>query len=251
MPADHHRDRPADWFRFDRHRAVLVRRPGGDHDAVGPGAAHHPDRLVQARPAAVEDRVQRVELLPQPPGADPQHQPSAAQPVERGGLLGHDERVLLGQDQDAGRQPDPGGDRRDEGQPHQGFGDGDERPARDRAGFRLRVARFVLDRHDDVLHGPERLISGCLGRPREFHRVLRLGRPGAIGEHDPDSDVHVSSTEQPEMSIFIHLVFDVQWSKTAAKPKPISSNGPVTSCFSFGVSGQVGVTREALCGSAR
>jgi hypothetical protein len=52
----------------------------------------------------------------------------------------------------------------------------------------------MLDRNNDMLYCPERLVSGSLCVPSEIHCVLRLRLPGTVGEHDPDSDAHVSST---------------------------------------------------------
>jgi hypothetical protein len=63
----------------------------------------------RTRPAAAacERHPGGLELRGVPAGADSEREPAAGEPVERGGLVGDDDRVVRGQDQDAGHQPDP------------------------------------------------------------------------------------------------------------------------------------------------
>ena len=81
-------------------------------DVLGPQLAQHLDLLVAAAAPGGKVHAQRLVLHRVPAYADAQAQPPAGQQVDLRRLFGHQRRLPLRQDQDAGGQPDRLGDRR-------------------------------------------------------------------------------------------------------------------------------------------
>ena len=74
------------------------------------------------RPRFSNVGADRVELLLEPADADAEQDAAVRHVVERGDLLGDDDRIVLRQDQDAGGQLDAGCRRGDIGHPDQRIG---------------------------------------------------------------------------------------------------------------------------------
>ena len=79
-----------------------------------PQGAHQVDLLLGADAPVAEILGQSLKLHVVPADADAQGEASAAEHVDLRGLLGNQRGLTLGQNQDAGYQLDPGGQRRDE-----------------------------------------------------------------------------------------------------------------------------------------
>ena len=79
------------------------------HRLVGPKLAHHLDLLGAAGAAVLEVHAQGLVLNEIPADADAKAQPAATENVYLGGLLGHQRRLPLRQDEDAGHQAHAGG----------------------------------------------------------------------------------------------------------------------------------------------
>jgi hypothetical protein len=82
-------------------------------DRLSPQRAEHRDLLGRAPAAVLEGLVERLVLDRVPAYADPEAQAPAAQHVDLRRLLGHERRLPLRQDQDAGRQRDAAGNGRE------------------------------------------------------------------------------------------------------------------------------------------
>ena len=93
------------------------------HDLLGPQRAQDGDLLGAAAAAVVKGLVQGLELDGVPAHADSEAQPAAAQHVDLGRLLGHQRRLPLREDEDAGGQREPAGDGREVGHQRQRFVD--------------------------------------------------------------------------------------------------------------------------------
>src|SRR5690606_28321374 len=107
VPADVHGDRRSVRARAaddsgERYGLAAERRR-----CAAPQGAHGSDALREPGTAPGEIHAERVELLAEPPRADPEHQPTPDQYIERGSGLRGDERIPLGENQDRGAQPDP------------------------------------------------------------------------------------------------------------------------------------------------
>ena len=86
---------------------------------AGPERPEDLDVLVGAGAPPGEGDAEGVELLLQPAHTDAQLDPAARQVVEGGQLLGQDQRVAQGQDQDAGAEAQGLRGRGDKGQPQE------------------------------------------------------------------------------------------------------------------------------------
>ena len=73
----------------------------------GQRRAQRPQRVVAARPAVVEGGADEVELLLEAADADAEDEPAVADLVQRAVALGDLERVVIGEHQHVGGQPDP------------------------------------------------------------------------------------------------------------------------------------------------
>ena len=97
-------------------------RPCVTHGLAAPEQPEHLDALVGPRPALGQRDPERVELLAElTPDADPDRDPPAGAGVEVEQLLGHHDRVVQGEQQDGGADPDPLGPGRHEGEPGDGL----------------------------------------------------------------------------------------------------------------------------------
>ena len=132
-------------------------------DVAGPHPPHRTDVLVRARATPRERNAQRGELLGRPADADAEREPARRQDIQGCRLLGHDERVVLGQQQDAGRQPDALSVGRDEAQAQQRIEPVRVRRHRDPAVAGVRIARRRVVHHDDVLAAPQGREPGRIG----------------------------------------------------------------------------------------
>src|SRR5215831_20531746 len=74
--------------------------------ALGPKLAHNLDIFARALATALERDTQSRELLRQPSDTNAEDEPAAAQPVDCSDGLSQHERVMLGYETNAGRQPD-------------------------------------------------------------------------------------------------------------------------------------------------
>ncbi len=136
---------------------------------LAPEGADRGDVLDRARGAAAERHPERVELLLRPADADPEGEAAAAEQVERRRLLGDQDRVVLWEEEDAGRQrdrPGGGGGEAEASERIQPVGVGRDR---DGAVLVVGIGRGRPVDHDHVLAGPEPGEAGVLGRPR--HRI--------------------------------------------------------------------------------
>ena len=106
-------------------------------------------------PRRAQGDVERVELLLEPADADAEVDPPAREPVERRHLLGHVDRVALGQEQHGGAQTHAAGAGGQVGQGDQGL----EQAAAGRGGdapvLGVGVVAGVLGEEHDVLAHPD------------------------------------------------------------------------------------------------
>ena len=168
---------------LERHELALE-----GHVVFGPHPPHHLQVLLGAGPPPGPGHAQGIELLPQPAHADPQLHPAPGHGVDGGHLLGEDEGVALGQQRDAGGQPDFGGGGGHVSQPRQRVGDGVAARPRHLPAGPVGVHRLVPLGVDDVLHRPQRLEPGRLGRGGQLHRPGPGGEGPGVGE--PDAELH-------------------------------------------------------------
>ena len=127
------------------------------------------------RPRFVERGADRVELLLQPADADAEQDAAVRHVVERGDLLGDDDRIVLRQDQDAGGKLYAGGRRGDVGHPDQWIGQQEVALAAGQAAVGcVRIGRLVAARDDGVFHRPRRFKSRGFGRLHQFDRARRI-----------------------------------------------------------------------------
>src|SRR5207244_4805500 len=89
------------------------------HQLPGPEGAQHLDLLLDALAAVSELLAEGVELDGVPADGDAEPEPPAAEDVHRRGLLGHEGRLALGQDEDAADELDLPGDRGEEAEEDQ------------------------------------------------------------------------------------------------------------------------------------
>ena len=121
---------------------------------LAPQDPHGIEVLVRAPAPSGEGDAERRELLARPADPHPERQPPAGQGIEARCLLGQKDRVVLGQQEDPRREPDPLGRRGDEAERHERIepvgvgGDGNAPVAR------IRVRRVGLVHHHDVLTHP-------------------------------------------------------------------------------------------------
>jgi hypothetical protein len=196
-PADGGRRRAPDDDRDARllHRggqhlpAVPVDEAAPEVDGLpGPRRGHGVDVLIRPSTAVVERHAEGVELLLEPADPEAEHQPAAGQVVDRRRLLGQVQRVHLGQDVDAGAEPEPLGAGR-----HPGEGDErvDEAIAARHGQLPARVvgvAGGVLAGHDHVLEGPHRLEAELLRQLGEAAQLAGAQVVAGVDRHH--ADVH-------------------------------------------------------------
>ena len=128
----------------------------------------------RARPPVLEVVAERFELALGPTDADPQCHPAPAQRVGAREHVGEFERVVLGQDQDAGAEPDFVGYCGRKGKRRQWVV---------QVGRRVRLFR----RMDDVIADPhvgESELFGPLGGGTDR---IRAGNPAVLRKVDPDA----------------------------------------------------------------
>ena len=96
--------------------------------------------------------------------------------------------MALGQDHDPGRQAHPLADRGRVGERHDRIGDRRLLAARHAAVLAVGVLRAVADRHQHVLHGPERFDADLVGRAHQ--RFEGLGHREGAGVGEEESVLH-------------------------------------------------------------
>ena len=89
---------------------TLCQRPVERDQVLGPQTAHQLDLLLGAAAPIMKILAERLVLDGVPAHADAEAEPAAAQHVHRGGLLRHERRLALRQDDDAGDELDALGD---------------------------------------------------------------------------------------------------------------------------------------------
>src|SRR5580704_13013818 len=164
---------------------AVVRR-----DVVVPQGAQDLDKLPVSSGPSPKGNPEGGEFLRRPSDADPEHEPTSRHDIETGRLLGHQEGIVLGKQEDAGGEAYPGGARGREGQCHHriepvGVGR-DGNPA---VGC-VRVRRDGPVHHDDVLTGPEGREPGRIGR--SGHRLDHQRVCSGADAQGVESDTHTS-----------------------------------------------------------
>ena len=105
--ADPHRDGALDRQRIDAGAIEVMVGALEGHHGLGPELAHDRNLLGDAPAPGAEVLVQRLILDVVPADADAQAQAPAGEDVHRGGLLGDERGLALGEDDDAGHQFQP------------------------------------------------------------------------------------------------------------------------------------------------
>ena len=155
---------------------------------VDPEALHHRDVLVAARASLRPLDAGRAEFLRAPSQPDPEVEPSARQPIERGDVLRRVHRVALGEEADAGREPDSFRDGRAEGEEPERLEHPHLSAEEQLAVLRVRVDRLVFVEQHDVLADPDRREAGVLCVRHGPGDVLR--RRDRVDRREAESDLH-------------------------------------------------------------
>ncbi len=155
---------------------------------VAPQGPQHLEVLVGAGPPAVPGDVHRLELLGQPPDAHPEVDPAARQPVHGRDLLGHVDRVALGEEQHRRPQSDPVGLGGEEGEGGQGLEQARPRRGRDAAVLGVGVGGGVVVEEHDVLADPQAVDPPLVALGAE--RGEELGGGERVGRRHPQVEVH-------------------------------------------------------------
>src|SRR5579875_1940207 len=130
----------------------------------------------------MEIEAERVEFLLEPSRADAEDHPAVREHVERGDLLGGIERMALRENQDAGRELDLRGDRRDKGERNQRIGNRNVLAAGNLAALRIGIGRLVALRDDDMFDRPERFDAALLRRDRQMRKQVGIAERAGIDE---------------------------------------------------------------------
>jgi hypothetical protein len=96
----------AQWFRIDPHGVEPDELAVERSHVIPPQGPHGRDVFGSARGAPLERHTQRVEFLTRPADADAEREPTTAQGVQRRRLFGDQHRIVLRQQQHAGRDAD-------------------------------------------------------------------------------------------------------------------------------------------------
>ena len=173
LPADH------DW------RVRLLHRPGPLDNVVkgdeaprergrgsGPELAHRGQVLVGAGSPIGERRAEGAQLRLHIADSNANDQPPFRQGVEGRQLLGQQDRLALGQHDHPDREPHPAGERRHEGQRHDGL--------QARLLGRVATCRFGVGREGDVISNPQRLEPDLLRAPGSSNQGVRIGATAAV-----------------------------------------------------------------------
>ena len=149
---------------------------------VGPKQPHHLELFVRAAAAAAEIRAARLDLLLEPARPDAQSEPPARQRIDGGHPLGQHDRMVVGQHQHTGGQPEPVGVR---GQKRQQV-----------KGIRHHAVRGQLDPAGDVVWVDARVLASSApsARPRRSTRTHRLRHAWANADIHPGSAVTPAAT---------------------------------------------------------
>ncbi len=144
-----------------------------------PRGAQDRQALLQAGSAFAERHAEGGELLAQPTGSDPEHEPAGGDLLRGAGGTGGQKRMTQRQDVDAGRELHPrrerGGGAQRRPRVQQPRGRADDRPEMVLV-RRLTVGRMlagVVVRQDEVLAQPECVEAGLIGRDGEVQQVTR------------------------------------------------------------------------------
>ena len=112
---------------------------------------------------------------------------SLREQVDGRGLLGGQDRVALGEQRDAGAEPEPARDRGGSGEPHEGI---EGMPVLSRKLGAARPGTAPAARDMRVLGNEERLEPARLGFPGEL-----IDANAVVGGEDRDTDVHVAGSD--------------------------------------------------------
>ncbi len=146
-------------------------------------------RLVGAGAALVGIDPHRLQLLPQPAHPDPEEQAPAGEPIDGGAALGQDQRVVLGEHQDSGAEPDPLGAAGQPGEQVERVGQLAVLRERHATGVAVGVAALVAHGHDDVLNGEQRLEAHLVGVGGEgAHPGGVAGHAEPVRRQEPEGD---------------------------------------------------------------
>src|SRR5215475_14246124 len=115
------RDRPLHRRRHDADFVEIVEAPLEAHEALAPQAAQHLGLFGLARAARLPLCAERFILDVVPSQTDAEPQAPAAQEIDLRRLLRDDSSLALRRDQNAAREPDGLGDRRQEAERHEGL----------------------------------------------------------------------------------------------------------------------------------
>ena len=132
------------------------------------------ERLLEAVDAVVEREAEGAKLGLVPAGAEPEHEATAADLVDRGGLLGQQRRVVEVRARHERPELDPGGD----------GGDGaHQRPCLPRPA-RIAVGPAI----EEVLAEPDRVEAEVLDGPHQVEQLRPANLALDLGQLDPDLD---------------------------------------------------------------
>src|SRR5713226_8202940 len=154
---------------------------------VAPQLAHRLDIFSRTLCAPFERDAQCHELLRKPSDADAEYKTPSAQPVHGRDRLGQIERIMLGNEANTGREPDPVGAGGSVGKRR-------ERITNRRLGrhwkfaIRVWVARGVVVEQDDMLGRPQTRKSQPLDVGRDESYPLRFRQPSHADSEE--SDLH-------------------------------------------------------------
>ncbi len=166
----------------ERHELTLEARL-----VLAPHRAHGVEVLHGFLTAVIECVPQRPEFGFEIPDAHPEEQSALREDIDAGHLLGQNQRVALGEDDDAGAQLDGRGARGDERQRNGGIEERGQRP--DGRGRNLRVGEH------HVLAGPDGLEPGGLGRLGDLAGHIGVGADAGVdGE---ESEFHWLMLRRP------------------------------------------------------
>jgi len=154
-------------------------------DVLGPDRVETAEELVGAPAAVLEGHADRLVLVLRPADAEPHVETAAREHVQRGELLGEDDRLVEGHDQHAGAEADALGGRGHVGERDDGIEDALEglRPYLAR---RRRVLVLGLERVEQALEHPERMVAERFRLARHANLVLGGGPVPGGGQREPE-----------------------------------------------------------------
>jgi hypothetical protein len=184
------RERLLEWLRPRPHGREVDEVPAVRGHLVGPERATDGEVLVRAPPPALERHADRLELLPEPPDADREHDAPSRERIESCHLLGGHDGRTVGHDVGAHAEPDAGRRAGEEGERREWLVEMLDHA--DVARPRVRAPVVGIDgrdagRCDEVVAHPDRVDAERLGASCEA-REGRGAREGTVArERDPEA----------------------------------------------------------------